>query len=91
MFGRYAVWKVVLVSSLTISVMNLFGEVLFEFAANYLRGVIGGEETIQVSCVTYGIPASFSEAVELAQFMSEEKVACMREYFVQEVQENVEL
>ena len=88
MFGSHTLWKVVLVSGLSIVVVNLFGGTLFDITANFLKGSFADEATIQVSCVAYGIPTSFSEAVELAQSMSEEKIACIRQYFVQE---NVEL
>lgn len=84
MFGLDAAWTVAVIATISNALVMVASEVVYEFIAAYLIDYFeGGSAAIQASCVAFGVPADLSEALEFAHTMTEENVACMREYFGQ--------
>lgn len=81
MFGLDPVWSIILISSFSNFLVDLFGEVFFEYTAVYLKDwMLADASMLRAACANLALPASFADAVNAAQWMSPAQLECLSEF-----------
>ena len=81
MFGLDPVWSIILISSFSNFMVDLFGEVFFEYTAVYLKDALVNPTGWQAACVDMVMPVSFGEAFNVTRGLSPLELQCVQEFY----------